>query len=406
MNTQPSTPHTRRLRFGWKSAFAATLAALLVTACGGGGDGGSSGASGGAVSSGPITGFGSVIVNGVRFDDSTASVTDDDGTPMQGKLRLGMLATVKSSPITGASATASSVSVGGELQGPIDGAPNTASKTFVVLGQTVEVTGSTIFDTSLSSGFASLTSGTIVEVHGILNPAANRLQATFIERKNSPSVFKVQGVASAHDPVAKKFSLGSVRITYASAGDVRVVPNNGTLVRVRVQAQTPAPSEWIATRIRPPENNLDDRNEAEITGFITAFTSTAAFSLNGVAVNASNAAFPKGQAGIVAGARVEVKGSIVNGVLVATRVKVEDGNAINALEFEVHGTVSSLSGNTFKVQTVSGGLIDVTFNPAAVTFLRGTATNLVNGARIEVKGVASGGSTSTSITASAIQFES
>jgi Domain of unknown function (DUF5666) len=186
---------------------------------------------------------------------------------------------------------------------------------------------------------------------------------------------------------------------------VRVVPSDGTLLRVRIQAQSPAPSEWIATRIRPPENNLDGRNEAEITGFITAFTSTAAFSLNGVAVNASNAAFPKGQAGIVAGARVEVKGSVVNGVLVATRVKIEDGNAINNLEFEVHGTVSGLSGNTFKVQTVSGGLIDVAFNPASVNFQRGTAVNLTNGARIEVKGLASGGSSSTSITANTIQFE-
>lgn len=405
MNTQHIPTGTQRLLRGWKSALAVTLAGVIVAACGGGG-GGDTVAAGGSVSTGPITGFGSVIVNGVRFDDSTASVADDDGTPMQGKLRLGMLATIKSSPITGTSSTASSVTVGGELQGPIEGAPNTASRTFVVLGQAVEVTGSTVFDASLSSGFASLASGTLVEVHGILNPAANRLQATFIERKNSPSVFKIQGLASGHDVAAKKFSIGSVRIHYASTGDVRVVPNDGTLVRVRLQAQTPAPAEWIATRIRPPENNLDGRNEAEITGFITAFTSTAAFTLNGMAVNASNAAFPKGQTGIAAGARVEVKGSLVNGVLVATRVKIEDGNAINSLEFELHGTVSGLSSNSFKVQTVSGGLIDVTFNPATVTFLRGTAGNLVNGARIEVKGQASAGSTSTSITASTIQFES
>jgi hypothetical protein len=33
----------------------------------------------GSFSSGAITGFGSIIVNGVRFDDSQARVTDDDG---------------------------------------------------------------------------------------------------------------------------------------------------------------------------------------------------------------------------------------------------------------------------------------------------------------------------------------
>ncbi|MDH5540523.1 MAG: hypothetical protein OEY03_14070, partial [Rhizobacter sp.] len=55
-------------------------AALVLVACGGGGSSAPpAGASASSFTAGPITGFGSVIVNGVRFDDSSASISDDDG---------------------------------------------------------------------------------------------------------------------------------------------------------------------------------------------------------------------------------------------------------------------------------------------------------------------------------------
>ncbi|MGH8848650.1 MAG: DUF5666 domain-containing protein, partial [Polaromonas sp.] len=162
--------------------------AMALAGCGGGGSGGVATVGGGGTGSfsvGPITGFGSIIVNGIRFDDSAASILDDDGADMRGKLKLGMLATVKGSPVSGTSATATSVVVGSELKGRIEGTLNSVQKTFVVLGQTVQVTGSTVFDESLPKGFGSLATDTIVEVHGILDPAANTLQATFIEKENA-----------------------------------------------------------------------------------------------------------------------------------------------------------------------------------------------------------------------------
>jgi len=55
------------------------LAAILVTGCGGGGGGGSgSDPAQSSFTAGPITGFGSVIVNGIRFDVSGANVADDE----------------------------------------------------------------------------------------------------------------------------------------------------------------------------------------------------------------------------------------------------------------------------------------------------------------------------------------
>ena len=382
--------------------------ALALAGCGGGGGSGVAGVSSGGTGSfsvGPITGFGSIILNsnGVRIDDSSASVTDDDGNNMRGKLKLGMLCTVNASVVVAARATAQSIVVSGELQGRIVGMPDASQKTFVVLGQTVRVTGSTVFDVSLPTGFSGLANDTIVEVHGVLDPAANTMTATFIEKKNSPALFKIQGLASNHDGIAKKFNIGSIRINYSTTTDVRTAPANGTLVRVRLTAVLPpaaAPAEWTATRIRPPENANEDRDEAEIEGSITAFTSPTQFSVSGIVVNASSARFDDGTAGLAVGVRVEVKGRVSGGVLIAERVKIEDGNKINNLEFELHGTASNVTATTFEVRGVKVNFTGTTL------FRNGSAANLVNGAQIEVKGVASNSTaSSTSINATRISFE-
>jgi len=73
------------------------LAAILVTGCGGGGGGSGSDPAKNSFTAGPITGFGSVIVNGIRFDVSGANVADDeDEVQGEGNLKLGMVAEIGS----------------------------------------------------------------------------------------------------------------------------------------------------------------------------------------------------------------------------------------------------------------------------------------------------------------------
>src|SRR5690349_10437722 len=86
-----------------RAAFGACALALLVVAgCGGDGgvDSGGTGASPQSFASGPITGFGSVIVAGVHFDESSAQVQDADGNtrPASG-LQLGMTVDVRGGAI-------------------------------------------------------------------------------------------------------------------------------------------------------------------------------------------------------------------------------------------------------------------------------------------------------------------
>ncbi|MFP5412525.1 MAG: DUF5666 domain-containing protein, partial [Gammaproteobacteria bacterium] len=119
-----------------------------------------SGGTGSAIVVGPITGFGSIIVNGVRLDDSTASITDEDGAPRsRADLKLGVMTSVDASALTpepgGLRGTAASIRIGSELVGPVD-AVDAAAGTLTVLGQAVRVGATTIFDESLVGGLAGL----------------------------------------------------------------------------------------------------------------------------------------------------------------------------------------------------------------------------------------------------------
>lgn len=426
------------------SALLATMvAALTLTACGGGGsDAVSAGnpASNTSVatdsfSSGVISGFGSIILNGVRFDDSTANVVDedDDDNPTRSRsdLRLGMVVSVTGTSGTGtntATGTATAINFGSELQGPVQsingstatGTPTTSTatlgtQTLVILGQTVLTNARTLFDPAdLPNGFASIRVGNALEVHGFLDPATNTMVATRIERKNNPNAYKIIGNVASLNVGSKTFKIGSETISYAAVPAIRlnVTLANGITVRARLSTAQTTSGTWNATRVKSTHRPVENRNRVEIEGVITSYASATNFSVRGLQVNATNASFPKGTTGLALGAKVEVKGSVVSGVLVATRVKLESGNddgasggnasgedSSNRHEIELHGTISNVN-TAAKTFTLRG--VNVSY-AGTVVFERGTAANLVNGAKVEVKGVAASGGTTVQV--QKIKFE-
>ena len=356
--------------------------AMVLAGCGGGGGGTTAAGdttggvtSGGTSASGAITGFGSIIVGGVRFDDSAASILDDDGADVRrGDLKLGMVVRIKGGKKSddGTRCSASSIEVHSELQGPIDSVTATS---IVVLGQTARISSTTFFEDGLT--FALLTVGTVVEVHGFVDPSTNTITATRIERKTNATKFKLQGPISALNTFAKTFNIGTLTISYLNAElPASLTLSNGLVVRVRL-ATTPLTGTRTALKIRKFELEREDRDEAEVEGIVTAFESKTRFSVNGLPVDASVATVP---AGVVLGARVEVEGKLVNGVLVARKVELEDGD--DASKFELHGLVSELDviAKTFMLRGIK-------VNYSAANFSGGaTATNLANGNNVEVKG--------------------
>ena len=376
--------------------------AVSLAGCGGGASSGgavagvSSGGTG-SFSTGPISGFGSIIVGGVRFDDSKASSIvdiDDDNRDLRGQLKLGMVVRVKGKPKNGTSADAETIEVRSELLGPVDSV-DTTNKLLKVLGQMVNVTATTFFEDG-RSGLASLANNDMVEIHGFVDPENNAITATRIERKLLANVkaFKLQGNISAFDAIAKTFKIGTLVIGFSTPIDVptSLVLANGLLVRVRLEP-TLATGTRKALKIRLVEVEIAERDEAEIEGTISVFTSTSRFSVNGQPVDASGGVVP---AGLKVGDRVGVDGSLVKGILVAKQVKLEDEN--DTLKFELHGTVGSLDP-TKKTFVLRGVTVD--FSNA--TFTNGLASGLKDGISIEVKGIAS--ANGSSVTATRISFE-
>lgn len=330
----------------------ALVGTALLPACGGGTDvaGLSSGGTG-SFTSGTITGLGSVIVNGIRYDDSAASVTMDGLTSSASALQLGMVVRIQGSAVTPpatagalATATATSIAYGSEWKGPVADV-NVGAGTFTLLGQTVQVLGSTVFS---EGKFDGTLAGRYVEVYGFVNASNGSLQASRIEiESDTPDRYRLSGIVSGL--TATTFLLGSALINHASASKPAALAN-GQLVRVELQT-TQQSGAWVATEVKADavSSELDDDDEAEIEGAITAFTSSASFSVNGIPVDASRITPPTG---LALGVRVEVKGAISGGAVIATEIEIKTDEDVESQGFEFYGTVSELdaSAKTFVVR--------------------------------------------------------
>lgn len=384
---------TRWLR--WAGALANVSIALTIASCGGtdlaGVGSGGTGIRLASVSYGSISGFGSVIVNGVHFDETAATLSNDDGTP-PAPLGLGMVIEVRGDiDATGLAGNADSIKVFSEARGTVS---NLSASGFSLLGLPVRTTVSTVYEAS-----AMVADGDYVEVYGIYDRSSGTLTATRIERKAPAPSFKVRGSVSALDAAAKRFMLGTLIVDYSAVSPAPAGLANGTQVRVRAAAQ-PAGGVLAATRIDlVAAPDLGDASKAEIAGIVDRFASVADFSVDGVPVDASHATLDGGVlADLVVGRRVEVEGAVRAGVVVASKIEFEHDEAS---EFELKGLVSSFVdlGNF----VVRGTPVDAS---GSVAYEGGTASDLRSGACVEVKGTLQATPTGSKILASRIQFES
>jgi hypothetical protein len=355
--------------------------AFILGGCGGGVD---SGGTGGAATyaNGPITGSGSIIVNGVRFDDTSAAVSDDNGSSTKDALKLGMVVEVRGSvitddPLTGdKSSTASSISFNSELLGSIDSI-DLANSSLVVIGQPVDVKVTTFFDDSLTGGLAALAQGNVVEVYALYDATTGRYSATRIERKGSvPTEYRLRGAISGLNTSTKVFSIGTEQISYSSVTDLSSGLANGAILRVRVSSAG-GNHQWTATRLRDGANKPDDGSHARIEGLISSFTSLTQFSVGTVQVTTNSGTIVTGVPAL--NVRVEVEGSVTAGVLAASSVTVETDSGKTENRFI--GPMSGLD-TVNKTFVVKGQTISYA---STSDFRGGTAANLGNGVNLDVR---------------------
>ena len=215
------------------------------------------------------------------------------------------------------------------------------------------------------------------EVYGFVNPSDGSLQASRVEvRSSRPDRYRLSGLVASMD--ASTFRLGTAVINHASASEKPANLKNGLLVQVELDT-TPIANAWVARRIRSQAYSSDLVNDAKaaVEGSITAFTSPAAFEVNGIAVDASQITPP---GSLAVGVRVEVKGTVRNGVVVAAAIEVEDEHEVETREYEFHSTVSALdtTARTFVIRGYT-----VHWDDQTHFSLHGRSW--ANGIRVEVK---------------------
>jgi hypothetical protein len=408
----PALEFAQTLLRGWHGfrsifhrAVLAAFATGLVASCGGGVDSGGTGAPASAFASGPITGFGSVIVNGVHFDDRAATVSDTEGnTRSRDELRLGMTTDVRGSAIGvdsdgNQASQATSIVFGSEILGPL-AASDLVARTLTVLGQTVDIATSTAFDSGLPGGQTALAVGNVVEIYGHFDAATGHYAATRVERKTAAVLaYRLRGVVSALDSGMQSFAIGATRIAYAglTAANLPATLANGEIVRVFL-ALVPSGPVWNAIRVADGVATIENREEVTVKGLVSAFTSATQFSVDGTPVDARNAQFPTGSAGLGLGTRVEVEGATVGGVLIASRVTVVTDGDDASQSFETRGAITALDtvAKTFVVHDVT-----VSYS-GTIDYRNGSAVDLAVGRSVEARGTLS--TDGTRLQASRITF--
>ena len=354
----------------------AGLAALLTGSLGGCGGGvGSEGT--GSFASGTITGYGSIIVNGVHFDESAATVLDDEGQAVaRSALALGMVVQISAGPISSAAdgssaAVASSVRTQRALVGPVD-AVDLAGGRLRVLGQTVLVSGDTVFDERLSGGLAALAPGQWLEVYGFYNPGATGFAASRVGASGPSAGLRVSGTVAAVDARAQTFQLGSQTYSIAGLGSSPAVD---ALVSLKLQQPgTDAQGRWVVSGQQTEDHAPKDSAGAKLDAVVSQVLSGTRFVADGVTVDSSAA---KLNGSLQVGARVQVSGTLRAGVLLATQVEASTGKLRS---YELNGTPSNLDSVNrrfvLRGTTVSYARSDVVFDKGTAARLAGYTGSL------------------------------
>ncbi len=322
--------------------FAIMSIAALVVACGGGG-GGIAGIGGsGYIATGTVTGFGSIFVNGIKFETDSATFEVEDASSSQAALNIGMVVQVSGSiNADGVTGSATKVRYGDQLQGPVASLslPDADGRTrsFTVMGSNVLVDSvDTVFDGSGFS-FDTIALNNEVEISGYYDEN-EILRATYIERKaisfDASSEVEVEGVIENLSNSNFKIRNVNVNAVSANLSDFEDGLQNGVYVEVK-GIYNVSTNTITAREVEAEDLSFENDTELSIEGYITRYVSNSDFDINGLRINASAAEFEPATLQLKSGIQVEAEGEIVNGVFIADEIEAEDGDA------EVHAYVLS-----------------------------------------------------------------
>jgi hypothetical protein len=330
----------------------AVIAALLLTviliviACGGAGGGGTTaggGVGGTGSSTGTVTAFGSIWVNGIEYDTTSAEITvNGDNNATQDDLKIGMKVTVK---------TVNNITSSIDYESEVDGAASNKNtdafgvRSFDVLGQKVIVNTETKFclenqQDNCTFSFADLNNGDFVEVSGYFDSDKNII-ATLVKKEiQDPGEYQIKGFVSGLDTGDKTFSINGLNVDYRDFFDKKGNPPGiaeGVLVKVigTLNGNTLTADEKDGVEVE--DTQASPGKELSLEGIVTEPTIPNGFQMefkvNGQPVLTNDQTQFKGgdpegdPTLIVENVKIEVEGTVNSGgKLVATEVNIEDTN--------------------------------------------------------------------------------
>ncbi|MDM0050409.1 DUF5666 domain-containing protein [Variovorax sp. J22R115] len=317
--------------------------------------------------------MGSIIINGVRYDTSTAILKLRDAPSLQ----LGMTAKVNGPTNPDfTEGVATQVESAVDLRGVIT-SRDLAGGSFVILGTNVITDTSTVWGNI--SAPSALAPGVAVKVWGL--PAGlGVLRATRVEQHSLETPIlsgTVQNVAPG------RFTIGGLTIDTRAATTEAGALTSGVNVRVRADAQ---PSSGLlkakSVEVWYPLS-LTNGARRQLGGVVTDYAGANFFRVLGIPVDASSAKVSGGPLSSLGnGVEVDVAGTVSNGILLVTKIKVKKapGSGGNSDAFQVIGSIGAFkSSSDFKVK---GQAVDAT----QAEFTNGTEANLSNGTKVTITG--------------------
>lgn len=309
------------------------LGAIALAGCGGGVTTAGGGTGGTGISTGTVTGFGSVKMYEAEYrTDNAVKVVngvDNSAGRDQDVFRIGMVVTVKFNVDDN---NATEIDYEDNLKGPIGGR-NGADRTIVVLGRPVVVDNAALF--------GSLADNNVVEVSGFADNTG-RIRATFVEVKSATpqpdEEFEIKGFVSGLSSTDNTFFLGplpggtgmSMEVGYTTSAirDLPGGPSDGMYVEVKTVDTRPTAGRIEASKVERAAARTDFPEGAKVTleGLVTRVNARQGkevfLEVEGKVVQTSGAtAFSGGDAtNIQPNARLQAEGTISGGILSASRI--------------------------------------------------------------------------------------
>jgi len=308
------------------------------------------------LSSGVISSFGSIYINGVKYETTDAEFVNgdlDDLPNAEQDLEVGdviwIRGIINGDGVTG---VAHRVIFDVDLIGSV-GAIDPAAGTVIVLGRTVHIDNDTVFGNNFSvAELSDIALNDVLDISGF-DQADGSLLATRIDKDISGSValYKVEGMVTAVDAATSTLNIGAQVINYTGINnsfsatvnqwiEVRgTLDNSGVLVASAIELESRQGDYGLSGGYVTDDLTVD--TEIALEGVVTEYTDASHFSINGYAVQADSDTLYIGgdDTDIALAARLSVRGvrSDDGSTLLASKVYVRAPSNL-----EVEGLITAI----------------------------------------------------------------